>query len=115
MAATVEAARATAPRVTSRTRRPGRTQPVRISVVIPTRNEAGNVEELERQLDSALVGVDYEVVVVDDSNDDVTRPALRAASITALMDRVPSTPLMAPSIKAMTSRCTGTSPISPSP
>src|SRR5881296_3182127 len=81
MAATVEAARATAPRVTSRTRRPGRTQPVRISVVIPTRNEAGNVEELERQLDSALVGVDYEVVVVDDSNDDVTRPALRAAAV----------------------------------
>ena len=81
MAATVEAARATAPRVTSRTRRPGRTQPVRISVVIPTRNEAGNVEELERQLDSALGGVDYEVVVVDDSNDDVTRPALRAAAV----------------------------------
>ena len=54
---------------------------VRMSVVVPTRNEAGNVDALERKLDSALAGVDYEVVVVDDSTDVLTRPALRAAAI----------------------------------
>jgi dolichol-phosphate mannosyltransferase len=53
---------------------------VRISVVVPTRNEAGNVEALESKLGEALAGVDYEVVVVDDSNDALTRPALRAAA-----------------------------------
>jgi dolichol-phosphate mannosyltransferase len=54
---------------------------VRISVVVPTRNEAGNVDVLERQLDCALAGVEYEVVVVDDSTDALTRPALRAAAM----------------------------------
>lgn len=53
---------------------------IRISVVVPTRNEAGNVDELQRQLALALEGIEHEVVVVDDSNDDVTRPALRAAA-----------------------------------
>ena len=80
MATTVEeAARVTASAVTMRARRvkPAR---VRISVVVPTRNEAGNVDALERQLDMALAGIEYEIVVVDDSNDDVTRPALRAAA-----------------------------------
>jgi dolichol-phosphate mannosyltransferase len=54
---------------------------VRISVVVPTRNEAGNVDVLESQLDMALAGIEYEVVVVDDSNDTITRPALRAAAV----------------------------------
>ena len=53
---------------------------VRLTVVVPTRNEAGNVDALEVQLGAALEGVAYEVVVVDDSTDDVTRPALREAS-----------------------------------
>lgn len=53
---------------------------VRVSVVVPTRNEAGNVDVLEQKLDLALEGIEYEVVVVDDSNDSVTRPALRGAA-----------------------------------
>jgi dolichol-phosphate mannosyltransferase len=52
----------------------------RISVVVPTRNEDGNVDVLERRLDSELAGVAYEVVIVDDSTDQVTRPTLRAAA-----------------------------------
>ena len=80
MAATLEADPVRSARGSSRTRGAKRAKQVRISIVVPTRNEAGNVEALERQLDSALCGVDYEVVVVDDSNDEVTRPALRAAA-----------------------------------
>jgi dolichol-phosphate mannosyltransferase len=53
---------------------------IRLTVVVPTRNEAGNVDALEVQLGAALEGVAYEVVVVDDSTDDVTRPALREAA-----------------------------------
>ena len=60
--------------------RPAARTQVRISVVVPTRNEAGNVDALEQQLSAALSGVEYEVVVVDDSNDSATRPTLRAAA-----------------------------------
>ncbi len=49
----------------------------RLSLVIPTRNEAGNVMPLDAALRSALEGVDYEVIVVDDSTDAATRPLLR--------------------------------------
>ncbi|HCG02289.1 MAG TPA: hypothetical protein DEV93_17310 [Chloroflexi bacterium] len=49
-----------------------------LSVVIPTRNEAGNVGALHDQLSKALDGHDYEVIVVDDSDDTETRPLLRA-------------------------------------
>ncbi len=79
MAMTIDAATAAAPPESPQWRPWGRHQ-VRISVVVPTRNEAGNVAALESKLEAALVGVDYEVVVVDDSNDALTRPALRAAS-----------------------------------
>lgn len=64
----------------ARPRPASRTTQIRISVVVPTRNEAGNVDALRRELALALEGVEYEVVVVDDSTDDVTRPALRAAA-----------------------------------
>jgi dolichol-phosphate mannosyltransferase len=78
MATTVDAPR----RALAREALPRRatTAQVRISVVVPTRNEAGNVDELRRKLAMALAGIEHEIVVVDDSNDDVTRPALRAAS-----------------------------------
>ncbi|RPJ25396.1 MAG: glycosyltransferase family 2 protein, partial [Chloroflexi bacterium] len=41
-----------------------------ISLVIPTRNEAGNIEPLLMRLHRALKGIDTEVVFVDDSTDD---------------------------------------------
>jgi dolichol-phosphate mannosyltransferase len=42
----------------------------RLSVLIPTRNEAGNMPELLRQLAGALVGTTSEIIFVDDSDDD---------------------------------------------
>ena len=44
-----------------------------LTVVIPTRNEAGNVPRLVRELEKALSGVDYRVVFVDDSTDETPR------------------------------------------
>src|SRR5512138_3208038 len=41
-----------------------------ISLVIPTRNEAGNIEPLLMRLHQALKGIPAEVVFVDDSTDD---------------------------------------------
>ena len=52
----------------------------RLSVVIPTRNEAGNVAVLQQRLAEALAGIDHEIIIVDDSNDDVSRPALATAA-----------------------------------
>jgi len=51
--------------------------PIRLTVVIPTKNEAGNITALKQALEEALQGITFEVVVVDDSNDEDTRPLLR--------------------------------------
>ena len=40
-----------------------------LSVVVPTRNEAGNVETLVQRLGAVLTGVPTEVIFVDDSSD----------------------------------------------
>ncbi len=40
-----------------------------LSVVVPTFNEAGNVEELSRQVGEALKGIDYNIWFIDDSDD----------------------------------------------
>ena len=49
-----------------------------LSVVVPTRNEAGNVAALRDQLSATLAEHNYQVIVVDDSNDGETRRLLRA-------------------------------------
>jgi len=49
-------------------------EPVLLSVVVPTRNEAGNVAPLVERLQRALDGVAAEICFVDDSDDDT--PAL---------------------------------------
>src|ERR687886_2307430 len=41
-----------------------------LTLVIPTRNEAGNVPRLVRELKEALSGIDYRVIFVDDSADE---------------------------------------------
>ncbi|MGH8860670.1 MAG: glycosyltransferase, partial [Jatrophihabitantaceae bacterium] len=41
-----------------------------LTVVVPTRNEAGNIAPLVARLDAALEGVTAEVIFVDDSDDD---------------------------------------------
>ena len=50
---------------------------IRLTVVIPTRNEIGNVERLREALSRSLSGIDHEVIVVDDSTDGISRVALR--------------------------------------
>src|SRR3712207_907961 len=41
-----------------------------LTLIIPTRNEAGNVPRLMEELKDALSGVNYRVVFVDDSDDE---------------------------------------------
>ncbi|WP_322761636.1 glycosyltransferase, partial [Frankia sp. Cr2] len=50
---------------------------VLVSVVVPTRNEAANVEPLLRRLDAALADLPSEVIFVDDS-DDATPEIIKA-------------------------------------
>jgi dolichol-phosphate mannosyltransferase len=55
----------------------------RLSVIVPTRNEAANLPRLWQALEMALAVVHHEVIVVDDSSDHETRPLLaRIASET---------------------------------
>lgn len=46
-----------------------------VSIVVPTFNEAGNVEHVIERCRGAMDGTDYEVLVVDDDSPDSTRPA----------------------------------------
>lgn len=48
----------------------------RLSVVLPTRNEAGNLHRLQERLEAVLADISHEVIVVDDSTDGETRPLL---------------------------------------
>lgn len=50
---------------------------VELTVVVPTFNEAQNVEPLYRGLARALTGVDWEVIFVDDDSPDGTADAVR--------------------------------------
>ncbi len=50
-----------------------------VTVVVPTRNEAGNVNELLRRLDAALGSLRAEVLFVDDSDDETPAVILAAA------------------------------------
>lgn len=51
---------------------------VEISVVVPVRDEAGNAENLAREIAAALDGRAYEIVFVDDASRDDTRARLLA-------------------------------------
>jgi dolichol-phosphate mannosyltransferase len=54
------------------------TEPL-ISVVVPVRNEAPNIDPLVAEIRAALAGVAHEIVYVDDGSDDDTAATLRAA------------------------------------
>lgn len=54
-----------------------------LSMIIPTRNEAGNIEPLLTRIDQATRGTALEVIFVDDSTDDT------AEVIRSLQDRFP--------------------------
>src|SRR5437867_5310927 len=54
---------------------PERTAPIRLSLIVPTFNESGNLEELLKQLTAVLeprLAGEYEIVVVDDDSPDGT-------------------------------------------
>jgi dolichol-phosphate mannosyltransferase len=59
-----------------------------LSVVIPTRNEAGNIQLLLARLQDALSDIAAEVLVVDDSDDATPEIARQAAMRSALSVRV---------------------------
>lgn len=50
-----------------------------VSIVVPTLNEAGNIDPLLKRLQAALEGVDHEIIVVDDGSTDGTREEAKAA------------------------------------
>lgn len=45
---------------------------MKVSIVVPTFNEMGNILNLVKRISSALNGVKYEIVFADDSTDDTT-------------------------------------------
>ncbi|MFL6739003.1 MAG: glycosyltransferase family 2 protein [Sphingomicrobium sp.] len=49
-----------------------RDAPLQLSVVVPTKNEAGNIEPLLERLGVALAGIEWEAIFVDDSSTDGT-------------------------------------------
>lgn len=63
-----------------------------LSVIIPTRNEAGNIRPLLDRLEDALSGIAAEVLVVDDSDDATPGIARRIAARSALPIRVHARP-----------------------
>jgi dolichol-phosphate mannosyltransferase len=58
---------------------PASRTPARLAVLVPTRNEAANIETLLERTGAAMAGIPTEVVFVDDSDDD-TPAAIRAAA-----------------------------------
>jgi dolichol-phosphate mannosyltransferase len=50
-----------------------------LTVVVPTRNEAGNISRLVDRLDAALAGQAAEIVFVDDSDDETPQRVLEVA------------------------------------
>jgi glycosyltransferase involved in cell wall biosynthesis len=59
----------------SGTRHPG----VQLAILVPTRNEAANIETLLGRIRAAVAGIPTEVVFIDDSDDD-TPATIRAAA-----------------------------------
>ncbi len=57
---------------------------VALSVVVPVKDEAGNVAPLVREIAAALTGQDHEILFIDDGSSDGT-----AAALTALKAEIP--------------------------
>ncbi len=55
--------------------------PPHVCIVVPTFNEARNVEEVARRLDRVLAGLEWEVVFVDDDSPDGTADVVKAMSL----------------------------------
>ncbi len=59
-----------------------------LSVILPTRNEAGNIAPLIARLEQALQGVPAEVIFVDDSTDDTPQQIREAGARSSLAIRL---------------------------
>lgn len=59
---------------------PDQLGPIRLGIVLPTYNERGNLRSMVARLDAALVGIAWEVVVVDDNSPDGTADEARAVA-----------------------------------
>jgi dolichol-phosphate mannosyltransferase len=57
-------------------------QPLQLAVIIPTFNEAKNVEPLLARLSLALAGLSWEAVFVDDNSPDGTADLVRSIGVT---------------------------------
>ena len=53
-------------------------KPAEVCVVIPTFNERGNLSNLIKRITSALAGINWEIIVVDDDSTDGTAAEARA-------------------------------------
>ncbi|MDD2876474.1 MAG: glycosyltransferase family 2 protein [Acidiphilium sp.] len=51
-----------------------------VAVVVPVHNEAANIEPLLREIRTAMAGLDYEIVYVDDGSTDATGAILTRAA-----------------------------------
>ena len=56
-------------------------EPLQLAVVLPTYNERGNLRALVQRLDSALSGLSWEAIFVDDNSPDGTAEEARAISL----------------------------------
>jgi dolichol-phosphate mannosyltransferase len=63
-----------------------------LSVIVPTRDEVGNIEPLLARLQDALASIDAEVLVVDDSDDATPEIARQIATRSALPIRIHARP-----------------------
>jgi len=54
--------------------------PLKVSVIIPTKNEEGSIATVIQQTDEALEGIEHEVIVVDASSDKTPVEAVRAGA-----------------------------------
>ena len=57
---------------------------MKLSVVVPAYNERATIAEILRRIQAAGVGLDKEIIVVDDGSTDGTRDVLRAQSLRGL-------------------------------
>jgi dolichol-phosphate mannosyltransferase len=58
-----------------------RALPLELAIVVPTFNESGNIQELFNRLSSALQGIEWEVIFVDDDSPDGTAEHVRLLAL----------------------------------
>ena len=66
--------------------------PYVVSIILPTRNESGNIEPLLHRIEQALEGISAEVIFVDDSTDNTPQVIQQASQRTHLAVRLIARP-----------------------